>query len=191
MTAPSRLPRAVIFDWDNTLIDSWAVIEASVNVTLEAMGHQPWTPEEIRDRVRHSLRNAFPPLFGDQPAASIACSSNSVGTGSAFHLRTDRLALNSSTNAENTMFTSSNRTYDNMLCNVIRDLTPDSLLFFSTSTFRHEFSCYNINAFFFTTTVPAWVTSANILQNESRRLWKIGKKICLSAGSVFSPFRPA
>ena len=66
MTAPSRLPRAVIFDWDNTLIDSWAVIEASVNVTLEAMGHQPWTSEEIRDRVRHSLRNAFPPLFGDR-----------------------------------------------------------------------------------------------------------------------------
>ncbi len=60
------LPRAVLFDWDNTLVDSWGIIEASVNVTLEAMGHQPWTSEEIRVRVRHSLRNAFPPLFGDR-----------------------------------------------------------------------------------------------------------------------------
>ena len=66
MTAPARLPRAVLFDWDNTLVDSWGIIEASVNVTLEAMGHQPWSSEEIRVRVRHSLRNAFPPLFGDR-----------------------------------------------------------------------------------------------------------------------------
>ena len=66
MTAPAHLPRAVLFDWDNTLVDSWGIIEASVNVTLEAMGHTPWTSEEIRVRVRHSLRNAFPPLFGDR-----------------------------------------------------------------------------------------------------------------------------
>ncbi|MEI6557024.1 MAG: HAD family hydrolase [Rhodospirillaceae bacterium] len=66
MTQPARLPRAVLFDWDNTLVDSWGIIEASVNVTLEAMGHPTWTSEEIRVRVRHSLRNAFPPLFGDR-----------------------------------------------------------------------------------------------------------------------------
>lgn len=66
MTAPAHLPRAVLFDWDNTLIDSWGIIEASVNVTLEAMGHPRWTSEEIRIRVRHSLRNAFPPLFGER-----------------------------------------------------------------------------------------------------------------------------
>ena len=66
MSAPKALPRAVIFDWDNTLVDSWGIIEASVNVTLTAMGHEPWTTEEIRSRVRHSLRNAFPPLFGDR-----------------------------------------------------------------------------------------------------------------------------
>jgi len=66
MKHPVRLPRAVLFDWDNTLIDSWGIIETCVNVTLEAMGHQRWTSEEIRVRVRHSLRNAFPPLFGDR-----------------------------------------------------------------------------------------------------------------------------
>ncbi len=63
---PTRLPRAVLFDWDNTLVDSWAIIEESVNVTLKAMGHPEWTSAEIRVRVRHSLRNAFPPLFGDR-----------------------------------------------------------------------------------------------------------------------------
>ena len=63
---PTTLPRAVLFDWDNTLVDSWGIIESSVNVTLEAMGHQRWSSEEIRVRVRHSLRNAFPPLFGER-----------------------------------------------------------------------------------------------------------------------------
>ncbi len=66
MTRPTCLPRAVLFDWDNTLIDSWSIIETCVNVTLEAMGHARWTSDEIRVRVRHSLRNAFPPLFGDR-----------------------------------------------------------------------------------------------------------------------------
>jgi phosphoglycolate phosphatase len=65
MTAVAR-PRAVIFDWDNTLIDSWGTIRQSLNATLVAMGHEPWTMEETRERVRLSLRDSFPRLFGDR-----------------------------------------------------------------------------------------------------------------------------
>ncbi len=57
-------PRAVLFDWDNTLVDSWAVIHEALVVTFEAMGHVPWRLEETKQRVRHSLRDAFPRLFG-------------------------------------------------------------------------------------------------------------------------------
>ena len=64
MSALDLLPRAVIFDWDNTLVDTWPVIHDSMNATLRAMGHEPWSPEETRERVRRSLREAFPPLFG-------------------------------------------------------------------------------------------------------------------------------
>lgn len=59
-------PRAVLFDWDNTLVDSWAVIHEALVATFEAMGHAPWTLDETKQRVRHSLREAFPPLFGSR-----------------------------------------------------------------------------------------------------------------------------
>jgi phosphoglycolate phosphatase len=63
--APSP-PAAIVFDWDNTLVDTWPVIHESLMVTLEAMDHQPWTFEETRERVRNSLRDTFPGLFGDR-----------------------------------------------------------------------------------------------------------------------------
>ncbi len=62
MTLPR--PRALLFDWDNTLVDTWSVIHHSLNVTLEAMGQAPWTLQETRSRVRASARDSFPQLFG-------------------------------------------------------------------------------------------------------------------------------
>ena len=57
-------PRAVLFDWDNTLIDSWVVIHDAMNVTLEAFGQTPWTLEESQARIARSMRDSFPELFG-------------------------------------------------------------------------------------------------------------------------------
>ena len=59
-------PKAVLFDWDGTLVNSWPIIHESMNQTLEAMGHVKWTVEETNERVRRSLREAFPPIFGDR-----------------------------------------------------------------------------------------------------------------------------
>jgi phosphoglycolate phosphatase len=70
MTAARRAalprPRAVLFDWDNTLVDNWATIAEAFNTTLTAMGHEPWSIEETRSRVRASLRDSFPKLFGER-----------------------------------------------------------------------------------------------------------------------------
>lgn len=63
---PDRMPKAVLFDWDGTLVNSWPIIHESMNRTLEAMGHPAWTMEETTTRVRKSLREAFPELFGDR-----------------------------------------------------------------------------------------------------------------------------
>ena len=63
---PQILPKAVLFDWDNTLVDTWPVIHDSMNTTLTAMGHPVWTIEETRARVRRALREAFPDLFGER-----------------------------------------------------------------------------------------------------------------------------
>lgn len=57
-------PRALLFDWDNTLVDSWSTIHHALTVTFEAMGRRPWTLEETRAQVRRSAREAFPELFG-------------------------------------------------------------------------------------------------------------------------------
>lgn len=59
-------PEALIFDWDNTLIDSWLTIHAALNVTLVAMGHETWCLDETKSRVRQSLRDSFPQLFGER-----------------------------------------------------------------------------------------------------------------------------
>lgn len=59
-------PAILLFDWDNTLVDTWPVIHASLADVFLHMGHEPWTLEEVRTRVRHSLRDSFPVLFGDR-----------------------------------------------------------------------------------------------------------------------------
>ncbi len=60
---PAR-PRGLLFDWDNTLIDSWGAIHHALGVTFEALGHELWTLEETKARVRRSARESFPVLFG-------------------------------------------------------------------------------------------------------------------------------
>lgn len=58
-------PKAVIFDWDNTLVDTWPLIQGALDVALVAMGHEPWGLEKVRNTVYKSLRESFPPIFGD------------------------------------------------------------------------------------------------------------------------------
>ncbi len=57
-------PRALLFDWDNTLVDTWGALHHALTVTFEAMDREPWTLQETRQRVRRSAREAFPALFG-------------------------------------------------------------------------------------------------------------------------------
>lgn len=59
-------PVALLFDWDNTLVDNWATIHDAMNHTLVAMGMAPWTAEQARLRIRASARDSFPKLFGER-----------------------------------------------------------------------------------------------------------------------------
>lgn len=61
-----QAPRAILFDWDNTLADNWRSIHDALNTTLKAMGHPTWSPDQTRQRVRRSLRDSFPQLFGER-----------------------------------------------------------------------------------------------------------------------------
>lgn len=65
-------PKAILFDWDNTLVDNWNVIRDALNDTLAAYGREPWTLEETHSRVAKSLKDGFPALFGDDWQAAQA-----------------------------------------------------------------------------------------------------------------------
>jgi phosphoglycolate phosphatase len=60
-----KQPKAVLFDWDNTLVDTWPVIHAALHEMFVVMEKTPWTLEEVKQRVKHSARDAFPALFGN------------------------------------------------------------------------------------------------------------------------------
>ncbi len=59
-------PSVLLYDWDNTLVDGWAGITAALNAVFTAFDRPLWTPEDTRNRVRVSLRESFPAMFGDQ-----------------------------------------------------------------------------------------------------------------------------
>jgi phosphoglycolate phosphatase len=58
-------PTALVFDWDNTLVDAWPGVASALNAALTAFGQRPWSLAEVRARVRTSLRDSFPGLFGE------------------------------------------------------------------------------------------------------------------------------
>lgn len=57
-------PACVLWDWDNTLVDGWAAIEHGLNVTFRAFGMPEWDRATVLARVRGSLRDTFPGMFG-------------------------------------------------------------------------------------------------------------------------------
>lgn len=57
-------PRAVLFDWDGTLVDNWGVIHGALNDVLEAHGMARWSREEALERISRSQRDSFPAIFG-------------------------------------------------------------------------------------------------------------------------------
>jgi phosphoglycolate phosphatase len=65
LIVPKERPTAIIFDWDNTLIDSWTTIHQALSATFTAYGLVPWPLDETRIRVQKSMRDSFPALFGD------------------------------------------------------------------------------------------------------------------------------
>jgi len=58
-------PEAIIFDWDNTLVDSWVTILDALNATFRDFNVPEWTLEEAKSRVAKSMRDSFPELFGN------------------------------------------------------------------------------------------------------------------------------
>ncbi len=59
-----RRPACILWDWDNTLVDGWAAIQHGLNVTFREFGMPEWDRGTVLARVRGSLRDTFPSMFG-------------------------------------------------------------------------------------------------------------------------------
>jgi phosphoglycolate phosphatase len=59
-------PTAILFDWDNTLVDTLPVIHAAVNAAFAAIDKPAWTLEETRIGIHRSGRDARAHLYGDK-----------------------------------------------------------------------------------------------------------------------------
>jgi phosphoglycolate phosphatase len=57
-------PEVLLYDWDNTLVDGWAGIAAALNAVFDAFAMPRWSVADTRARVRVSLRDSFPVMFG-------------------------------------------------------------------------------------------------------------------------------
>jgi phosphoglycolate phosphatase len=62
----TKKPDAFIFDWDNTLLDTWAITAEIMNHVLIAFKKDPWTLEKIKNNTHRSAKDFFPEIFGDE-----------------------------------------------------------------------------------------------------------------------------
>jgi phosphoglycolate phosphatase len=59
-------PAILLYDWDNTLVDGWAGITAALNAVFTEFAMPLWSATDTKERVRVSLRDSFPAMFGDE-----------------------------------------------------------------------------------------------------------------------------
>jgi phosphoglycolate phosphatase len=60
-----KKPKIVLFDWDNTLVDSWGKLHKSINHTFSAFGLPEWSLDETKEKMHLSLKDCFPSMFGN------------------------------------------------------------------------------------------------------------------------------
>jgi phosphoglycolate phosphatase len=64
-------PKALIFDWDNTLVNTWNLLYKAINCVFEKRNHPLWTRDEVKERCQKSARDVFPLMFPDDPQSAL------------------------------------------------------------------------------------------------------------------------
>jgi phosphoglycolate phosphatase len=62
----SERPAVLLYDWDNTLVDAWVGVTMALNAVFAAFAMPAWSVADTKERVRVSLRESFPAMFGDE-----------------------------------------------------------------------------------------------------------------------------
>ena len=58
-------PKAILFDWDNTLVNNWEPIFFAYKETLKKLGLRNQSKDETLKNAKYSLRETFPKIFKD------------------------------------------------------------------------------------------------------------------------------
>jgi phosphoglycolate phosphatase len=69
MTKSIERPTAILFDWDNTLVNTFPVIYQGLCDVFVKMGMEPWSLDDVknnRENIHNSLRESFPRIFGEE-----------------------------------------------------------------------------------------------------------------------------
>ena len=56
-------PKAILFDWDNTLVNNWEPIFFAYKETLKKLGLRNQSRDETLKNAKYSLRETFPKVF--------------------------------------------------------------------------------------------------------------------------------
>src|SRR3989339_2037575 len=62
----ATLPKAVLLDWDGTLVDSYDFLKAAHNHVRGFYGYELWDDAAFKDVMRRSTREAFADLYGEK-----------------------------------------------------------------------------------------------------------------------------
>ena len=57
-------PRAVVFDWDNTLVARWDIIHETLQLTFRDLAREPWSFAQTKAWIGRSMPESFADLFG-------------------------------------------------------------------------------------------------------------------------------
>lgn len=58
--------KAIIFDWDGTIVDTCGLILDAHNHVRENMGHAKWTLDDFLGQASKSAREYYPEIYGDK-----------------------------------------------------------------------------------------------------------------------------
>lgn len=61
-----KLPKAVLFDWDGTLVDTIPGLRVAHNHVRTTLGFEPWTEAQFWQNLKHSARELYPVVYGDK-----------------------------------------------------------------------------------------------------------------------------
>lgn len=62
----TKLPKAVFFDWDGTLVESLHFLHKAHNYVRVHFGFEPYSLDEFKNNMKFSSRQLYPIVYGDK-----------------------------------------------------------------------------------------------------------------------------